>query len=313
MYQRFHHRDRGGLARFLVDDVKDVAHRATGGFRLRPAGEPFGEGIEARHPPFGIGRDHGVADGVERYGKLFLAVQKCDVGLLQPCIRFRLDVEQMPCFQMNLTLEPILSVPIDQVDESEGEQQGKHTGGNDEGKQYAHVRLEPGVALRQRIVLDLHEAVHLGTNRIHQPLALAAARDRQHAGRVAIAAQLDHLRQFRQLGIHQRGQCLQVPAGGADRGKSTQFLQLAADAIPHRQIRRQEGLVAGQRKAALTGLGIGHCGQQIVCAVDYNQGLLSRARRFLGLPESLDRYPHHQPDQQGGSGKRGNNFAISFQ
>ena len=177
----------------------------------------------------------------------------------------------------------------------------------------AHVRLEPGVALRQRIVLDLDEAVHLGANRIHQPLALAAARDRQHAGRVAVAAQLDHLRQFRQLGIHQRRQCVQVPAGSADRGKPTQFFKLAADAIPHRQIRLQEGLVAGQRKAALTGLGIRHCGQQIVRAVDYNQGLLSRARRFLGLPESLDRYPHHQPDQQGGSGKRRGNLAIDFQ
>ena len=183
-----------------------------------------------------------------------------------------LDVEQMPCFQMDLALEPMLSVPIDQVDERKGEQQGEHTGGNDEGKQNAHVRLEPGVALRQRIVLDLHEAVHLGANRIHQPPALAAARDRQHAGRVAVAAQLDDLRQFRQLGIHQRRQCVQVPAGSADRGKPTQLFQLAADAIPHRQIRLQEGLVAGQRKAALTGLGIRHGGQQIVRAVDYNAG-----------------------------------------
>ena len=136
------HRDRGGLARFLVDDVKDVAHRATGGFRLRPAGEPFGKGIEARHAPFGIGGDHRIADGVERYGELFLAVQQGDVGLLQPCIRFLLDVEQMPCFQMNLALEPMLSFPMDQVDERKGEQQGEHTGGNDEGKQKAHVRLE---------------------------------------------------------------------------------------------------------------------------------------------------------------------------
>ena len=51
---------------------------------------------------------------------------------------------------------------------------------------------------------------------------------------------------------------VQVLAGSADRGKPTQFFKLAADAIPHRQIRLQEGLVAGQRKAALTGLGIRH-------------------------------------------------------
>ena len=74
MRQGFHDRDRGGLAGFLVDDVENLVHRAADGFRLRPAGELFGNGIQERHPRLGIGGDHGIADGVEGDGELFLAV-----------------------------------------------------------------------------------------------------------------------------------------------------------------------------------------------------------------------------------------------
>ena len=80
--QGFLYWDNGGLTGFLVDNVKNLVHRATVGLRLRPTGELFGQGIQARHTPFGIGGDHGIADGVERHGKFFLARLQGDVGLL---------------------------------------------------------------------------------------------------------------------------------------------------------------------------------------------------------------------------------------
>ena len=99
--QGFLYRDNGGLTGFLVDDVKNLVHRATGGLRLRPTGELFGQGIQARHTPFGIGGYHCIADGVERHGELFLADLQGDVGLLQLFIRRLLNLEQMPGFEMN--------------------------------------------------------------------------------------------------------------------------------------------------------------------------------------------------------------------
>ena len=177
----------------------------------------------------------------------------------------------MPRFAMNFALEAMPGVPPDQIDECKGEQQGQRTGANDQRKQNAQVRLEPGVALRHRIALGLQKSLHLGANRVHQTPVLTAARKCQHAGRVVVAAQLDHPRQFRQLGVNQRRQCVQVPDGSTDRGKATQFLEPAADAVPHRHIGLEEVLVASQRKTALAGLGVRHCGQQIVRASDHNQ------------------------------------------
>ena len=91
-----------GLAGFLVDDVKNLVHRAARGFRLRPAGELFGKGIQQRHTPFGIGGYHGIADGVERNREPFLADLQGDVGLLQLFIRLLLNLEQMLslCFDL---------------------------------------------------------------------------------------------------------------------------------------------------------------------------------------------------------------------
>ena len=42
----------------------------------------------------------------------------------------------------------------------------------------AHARLERCVLLRQRAFFYLDEATHLGTNRIHQALALTTAYNR---------------------------------------------------------------------------------------------------------------------------------------
>ena len=102
MRQGFHYRDSGGLTGFLVDDVKNLVHRATDGFRLRPTGELFGKGIQERHARFGIGGYHCIADGVERNGELFLADLQGDVGLLQLFIRLLLNLEQMLslCFDL---------------------------------------------------------------------------------------------------------------------------------------------------------------------------------------------------------------------
>ena len=80
----------------------------------------------------------------------------------------------------------------------------------------AHVRLELCFVLRQRAFLYLDEATHLGTNRIHQPLALTTAYNRQYGSHVMVAAQLNDMRHFRQFGIHQWSQCVQVFMGSTD-------------------------------------------------------------------------------------------------
>ncbi len=66
--------DRNGrrLACLEIDDAKNIGHREADGF-LRPAGEPLGDGIQARHPACGVGDQYRIADGVERDGKVFLA------------------------------------------------------------------------------------------------------------------------------------------------------------------------------------------------------------------------------------------------
>jgi len=61
---------------------------------------------------------------------------------------------------------------------------------------------------------------------------------------------------------------------GSTTGQVAQFVQLATDTIAHHQIRFQKGLVTGQQIAALTGLGIFQCGQQIVRAVQYKVDML---------------------------------------
>ena len=65
---------------FQVDE-KNLFCGATGGFRLRPTGEPFGKRIQERHTPFGIGGYHCIADGVER-NKRALADLQGDIGIL---------------------------------------------------------------------------------------------------------------------------------------------------------------------------------------------------------------------------------------
>ena len=67
------YRDERGLARLLVDDVENIGHRMFRRVRLRPAGEPLGDGIQTGRMTFGIRGQHPVADGVERDGEILLA------------------------------------------------------------------------------------------------------------------------------------------------------------------------------------------------------------------------------------------------
>ena len=100
--QGFHDRNSGGVTGFFVDDVKNIAHRATAGLRHRPAGELFGKGIQECHTCFGIGGYYGIANGVERHRELFLAVPQGDVGLLQLFVCLLLNLYQMLslCFDL---------------------------------------------------------------------------------------------------------------------------------------------------------------------------------------------------------------------
>jgi hypothetical protein len=91
----------GWLTGFLVNDAKNLFHRMTGGFHLRPTGQPFGKGIQECNTPFGIGGHYRITDGVKRNCEFFLANLQSDIGLLQLFIRGFLNLEQMLCFEMN--------------------------------------------------------------------------------------------------------------------------------------------------------------------------------------------------------------------
>ena len=79
-----------------------------------------------------------------------------------------------------------------------------------------HFRFELCFALRPRAFLYLDEATHLGTNRIHQLLALTTAYKRQCGSPVMVAVQLYDMRQFRHFGIYQWSHCVQVFLGSTD-------------------------------------------------------------------------------------------------
>ena len=311
--QRRHHRDRRGLAGFLVDDAENLLHRAAGGFGLRPAGELLGKGIQQRHARLGVGGHHRVADGVERDRQLFLADLEGGIGQPQLPVRFLLGFEELLRFGMHQVLEPVPGFPVDQVGERKREHQRQQAGGDDDGEQVAHVRLEIRVVLRQRGFLDPGVAVDLGADRFHQLLAAAAADGRQHGRRFAAALRFDDAGHFRHFCVHQRNQRVQVPPGGVDPGERAQFLQAARDAVAHRQIGLQEGLVAGQRKAALAGFGVRQVGPQRVGARDQVVGVAARLRRDLDLPEGPERDRHHQRGQHRRSRERGKGLGIRFQ
>ena len=88
----------------------------------------------------------------------------------------------------------LLCLSIKQIGESKCKQQREQAGCNDDNKQLAHVRLQRRIVLRQRDVLYLDEAAYLGTNLIHQPLALTITDHRQYASHVMVAAQGNDLR-----------------------------------------------------------------------------------------------------------------------
>ena len=70
--------------------------------------------------------------------------------------------------------------------------------------------------LRQSVFLYLDEAILLGTNRIHQPLALTTIYNRYYGSHVMVAAQRNDMRHFRQFGNYQWSHCIQVFMASTD-------------------------------------------------------------------------------------------------
>ena len=90
MLQGFLYRIFRRLPGFLVDDMKNLFHRAADGFRFLPAGKLFGNGIQERHAPLGISGHDCIPDGVERNRELFLADMQDCIGLLELFIRIEI-------------------------------------------------------------------------------------------------------------------------------------------------------------------------------------------------------------------------------
>ena len=313
MLQCGHDRNGGGLAGFFVDDVKHLGHRPAAGLRLRPAGKLFGHGIQARHARMGVGGQHGIADGAEGHGEFFLVVPQGEVGLLQLFARLLLRLEQVLGFEMHQIFEAMLGFPINQIGKRQRQCQRNQAADDDDGKQKAQAGLISSFTLRQHGCFNLDVGLHLGPDRIHHPLALATAHNREHGRHVIGATQFDYLRQFRHFGVQQRRHGVQMFLGGADQRLFTQLFQLVADAGAHRQIRLQKSLVTGERITALPGLGIFQVGQQIARALDERLDMRPRLGGVFNLPEGPERYKGSQRHQQNGSRQRSPDLISGFQ
>ena len=70
MQQSIHDRNGHGLTSVLVDDLKNVADLAANGLCTGPTGQLLGQWIKTGHTGIGIGRDHRIADRIERDSQL---------------------------------------------------------------------------------------------------------------------------------------------------------------------------------------------------------------------------------------------------
>ena len=80
----------------------------AGGFGNSPAGKPLSQWIQQRDTAFGIGRDHGVTDGVKCDGEFFLMLMQGDIGQLELFVGLRLRIDQVAGFDKHLTFNPML-------------------------------------------------------------------------------------------------------------------------------------------------------------------------------------------------------------
>ena len=69
--EHFLYRIDAGLARSFVDNPEDVQKGVVGRFRLRPAGEIFGNGVHQNDAAFPIRGDHGIPDAAQGDGQAF--------------------------------------------------------------------------------------------------------------------------------------------------------------------------------------------------------------------------------------------------
>jgi len=76
------HRAGHRVARLGVDDAEDVTQRLSTGLFERPARQPLGDGVHARHAAFQIGGDHRVADRLQRDRQALLAGAQDLLGAL---------------------------------------------------------------------------------------------------------------------------------------------------------------------------------------------------------------------------------------
>ena len=104
--QGFDNGDPRGLSRCLADDAENLIDRAAECVLLRPAGQFFGNGVQAGYACFAVGGDDRIADRIERDSKAFLAVAQRDIGQFELAVRLLLLLEQTDGFEMHETFQP---------------------------------------------------------------------------------------------------------------------------------------------------------------------------------------------------------------
>ena len=69
--QRLGRRVRHRLPGVFIDDAKHCVERLADRLTMRPTGQRFGDGVHVRDAAIDVGRDHGIADAVQRDAQHF--------------------------------------------------------------------------------------------------------------------------------------------------------------------------------------------------------------------------------------------------
>ena len=167
-------------------------------------------------------------------------------------------------FQVDQILHPLLGLPVDRVNKRKGHRSVNRLMMTMKTSRLAMRDWKVASPWVNHAFFDLDVGVHFGADGLHQHFALAAHQG-QHGGRVVAAVQPDDLGHLRQFGIHEGSHGLQVFPGLTHPESDYAEPLVGLQAVALGKIGREEGFVAGQQEAPLTGFRIANS-DSIACA-----------------------------------------------
>ena len=272
----------------LVDDVEDVLERPPPRVGLRPARERLRHRVHERDAIPGVGRDHGVADALERHAQPRLGLKA----------RGRQSLRQLP--RRSLDGARVVGAgqqhrrPRDQACRDEQRREVGHVGA---GRPLRHQ----GRALVVKAgLLELHG----GSDRadaIHRPLARVRPDHLLNRVEAPCTAHVDRLRQIAELGGDQGLHLVYVRLlSRVALGESAQSGDARGQVPKGGVVRRQVLIVDGDEEAALAGLGVLQQRQDDLDRFPDNQGLDDEVSRLAERVHLDDGEPSDHDEQQAG-------------